>query len=194
MMDSYEGKSIIVAATNHEQILDSAIWRRFDEIVEFPLLNKDQLQHLLQLKLRGVRREFDLDAYELHDIFDGKNLDTMGHGQYWSDNFMYYTSSGIGMTRSLAGFRAHHQIPVLKASPDRDAEGRFIRISDGNYAVTGGNFIGTHKDQYLGMPATGKRFCLPVMGFYRLEGDKIVKNWLPADLLGMAWVMIYWRE
>jgi len=73
MMDSYEGKSIIVAATNHEQILDSAIWRRFDEIVEFPLLNKDQLQHLLQLKLRGVRREFDLDAYELHDIFDGKS-------------------------------------------------------------------------------------------------------------------------
>jgi SpoVK/Ycf46/Vps4 family AAA+-type ATPase len=73
MMDSYEGKSIIVAATNHEQILDSAIWRRFDEIVEFPLLNKDQLQHLLQLKLRGVRREFDLDTYELHDIFDGKS-------------------------------------------------------------------------------------------------------------------------
>ena len=73
MMDSYEGKSIIVAATNHEQILDSAIWRRFDEIVEFPLLDRDQLQHLLQLKLRGVRLEFDLDTYELHDIFDGKS-------------------------------------------------------------------------------------------------------------------------
>ena len=65
MMDSYDGKSIIIAATNHEQILDSAIWRRFDELVEFPVLNKDQLQNLLQLKLRGVRREFDLDSPEL---------------------------------------------------------------------------------------------------------------------------------
>lgn len=73
MMDSYDGKSIIVAATNHDQILDSAIWRRFDELVEFPVLSKSQLQHLLQLKLRGVRREFDLDSSELHAIFDGKS-------------------------------------------------------------------------------------------------------------------------
>lgn len=71
MMDSYDGKSIIIAATNHEQILDSAIWRRFDEIVEFPVLEQSQLQNLLQLKLRGVRREFDLDTPELHTIFDG---------------------------------------------------------------------------------------------------------------------------
>ncbi len=73
MMDSYDGKSIIIAATNHEQILDSAIWRRFDEIVEFPILGKNQLQGLLQLKLRGVRREFDLDSDELHNIFNGKS-------------------------------------------------------------------------------------------------------------------------
>jgi SpoVK/Ycf46/Vps4 family AAA+-type ATPase len=73
MMDSYDGKSIIVAATNHDQILDSAIWRRFDELVEFPVLSKNQLQNLLQLKLRGVRREFDLDNPELHQIFDGKS-------------------------------------------------------------------------------------------------------------------------
>ncbi|BBL87424.1 TPA: AAA family ATPase [Vibrio vulnificus] len=73
MMDSYDGKSIIIAATNHEQILDSAIWRRFDEIVEFPVLEQSQLQNLLQLKLRGVRREFDLDTPELHTIFDGKS-------------------------------------------------------------------------------------------------------------------------
>ena len=73
MMDSYDGKSIIIAATNHEQILDSAIWRRFDEIIEFPVLGKNQLQGLLQLKLRGVRREFDLDSDELHNIFNGKS-------------------------------------------------------------------------------------------------------------------------
>lgn len=73
MMDSYNGKSIIIAATNHEQILDSAIWRRFDELVEFPILNKNQIQHLLQLKLRGVRRDFDLESSELLNLFEGKS-------------------------------------------------------------------------------------------------------------------------
>lgn len=35
MMDAYQGKSLILAATNHEHILDSAIWRRFDEKLTF---------------------------------------------------------------------------------------------------------------------------------------------------------------
>ncbi|MFC4973623.1 ester cyclase [Halomonas beimenensis] len=118
--------------------------------------------------------------------FDGKSLDSMPHGQYWTDNFMYYAAAGIGMTRGLQGFRAHHQIPFLKAFPDRIAEGHFIRISDGDYAVTGGNVMGTHRDTYMGMPATGRRISVPVMDFYRLDGDRIAENWLPMDVLGMA--------
>jgi len=35
MLDAYQGKSLIVAATNHEGMLDSAVWRRFEEIVVF---------------------------------------------------------------------------------------------------------------------------------------------------------------
>lgn len=65
MIDSYQGQSLILAATNHEQILDTAIWRRFDEIIEIPLPNEAQLSQLLQLKLRGVRRQFELDDQEL---------------------------------------------------------------------------------------------------------------------------------
>jgi len=65
MMDAYQGQSLILAATNHEQILDSAIWRRFDETIEFPLPNEDQLVQILKLKLRGIRRQFELDDKEL---------------------------------------------------------------------------------------------------------------------------------
>ena len=73
MMDAYKGKSLIIAATNHEQILDSAIWRRFDEIVPFPMLDKKQLKELLQLKLRGVRREFEIENRQLFELFEGKS-------------------------------------------------------------------------------------------------------------------------
>jgi len=61
MLDAYQGKSIIIAATNHEGMLDSAIWRRFEEVVLFGLPTRQQLAHLLKIKLRGVRRDFDLD-------------------------------------------------------------------------------------------------------------------------------------
>ncbi len=73
MMDSYQGESLILAATNYEQILDVAIWRRFDEIIEFPLPSSKELQQLLTLKLRGIRRQFDLDNKELLIIFSDKS-------------------------------------------------------------------------------------------------------------------------
>ena len=51
--------------------------------------------------------------------FDGQNLESMDHEKYWSNNFMWYGPSGIGTTRGLSGFQAHHQIPFLRAFPDR---------------------------------------------------------------------------
>jgi SpoVK/Ycf46/Vps4 family AAA+-type ATPase len=73
MMDAYQGKSLILAATNHEQILDSAIWRRFDETIDFPLPNSEQIQQILSLKLRGVRRQFELDEKPLLDLFSKRS-------------------------------------------------------------------------------------------------------------------------
>jgi SpoVK/Ycf46/Vps4 family AAA+-type ATPase len=73
MMDAYDGSSLILAATNHENILDSAIWRRFDEAIEFPLPDQKQLISLLKLKLRGIRRQFELDDKELLTEFEGKS-------------------------------------------------------------------------------------------------------------------------
>jgi SpoVK/Ycf46/Vps4 family AAA+-type ATPase len=73
MMDAYQGKSIILAATNHEHILDTAIWRRFDETIEFPSPDKQQQIDLLALKLRGIRRQFELDDNTLLDKIKSKS-------------------------------------------------------------------------------------------------------------------------
>ena len=71
MMDEYAGKSVLIAATNHESILDSAIWRRFEEILHFEQPNLEQLRRLLTLKLRGVRREFEPDDAKVANLFKG---------------------------------------------------------------------------------------------------------------------------
>jgi SpoVK/Ycf46/Vps4 family AAA+-type ATPase len=71
MLDAYDGKSLLIAATNHEGMLDSAIWRRFDEVLVFEAPNLEQLKRLLTIKLKGVRREFDIDSSKISGLFKG---------------------------------------------------------------------------------------------------------------------------
>jgi SpoVK/Ycf46/Vps4 family AAA+-type ATPase len=61
MIDAYRGRSVIVAASNHEQLLDLAIWRRFDEVLLFEPPTLTQLGPLLSAKLRSVRYDLPID-------------------------------------------------------------------------------------------------------------------------------------
>lgn len=62
MLDNYHSESIIIAATNHPHLLDTAIWRRFDEILYFDLPNSFQRNQLFTnyLKLIEVEEDFGL--------------------------------------------------------------------------------------------------------------------------------------
>lgn len=127
-----------------------------------------------------------LDMHAALHAFDGVDISSMPM-HHWADGFMYYAAAGIGTCRGLKGFRAHHQIPFLRAFPDRKGAGHFVRIGDGNYALTGGNVAVTHLGEYLGMAPTGRALTVKVMDFYHFDRDgKIVENWLPFDILGLA--------
>jgi SpoVK/Ycf46/Vps4 family AAA+-type ATPase len=71
MFDAYDGKSTIIAATNHEGMLDSAVWRRFEEVLSFPLPDRTNVISLLSIKLRGVRRDFESDDRQMLTLFEG---------------------------------------------------------------------------------------------------------------------------
>ena len=114
-------------------------------------------------------------------------LDEMEQAQHWHKNFMWYGPAGIGTTRGLKGFEDYHQIPFLVAFPDRggSAQGHFIRIGDGYYAVTGGwgYLRATHTGgELFGLGPTGKRIKMRVMDFYRCDDETIVENWVPIDV------------
>lgn len=54
-MDGFTSKeSILIAASNHQYLLDPAIWRRFDDIVHFPPPAEAERQQYLNLLLNGV--------------------------------------------------------------------------------------------------------------------------------------------
>lgn len=71
MLDAYEGRSVVIAATNHEGMLDTAIWRRFEDVLVLAPPTRTQLRRLLEVKLRGVRRRIALDELAASGIFDG---------------------------------------------------------------------------------------------------------------------------
>jgi len=63
MLDAYRGPSLLVAATNHEGLLDPALWRRFDSVIACPKPTVHQLRTVLRKRL-GIlpHRGLDIDA------------------------------------------------------------------------------------------------------------------------------------
>lgn len=51
ILDNFSGRSLVIAATNFEQVLDPALWRRFDEIVRFGMPDVEDIHKLLLRKL-----------------------------------------------------------------------------------------------------------------------------------------------
>lgn len=51
LLDQFTGRALLIAATNFEQALDPALWRRFDEIVRFEKPTPSEIESLLDKKL-----------------------------------------------------------------------------------------------------------------------------------------------
>jgi SpoVK/Ycf46/Vps4 family AAA+-type ATPase len=62
-MDSFQSaESVVIAASNHQYLLDDALWRRFDDVVVFPMPAPAQLKGMLTVLLNGVNLAGNLDA------------------------------------------------------------------------------------------------------------------------------------
>lgn len=62
VVEDHRGHSLFVATSNHPMLLDTAVWRRFDEVVEIPPPDQQARAEILTIKLRSVRSEVDLVA------------------------------------------------------------------------------------------------------------------------------------
>lgn len=60
-VDEWPASSLLIAATNHPELLDPAVWRRFERVVKFPNPSKDDIERLLSSVLQagsvGVERD-----------------------------------------------------------------------------------------------------------------------------------------
>ena len=110
----------------------------------------------------------------------GGNLDLMpematedyvNHSPSWPD------VRGLGAFRELvASMRA--AFPDLHDTIED-------QIAEGDKVVTHWTFAGTHKGEFMGIPATGRKVKVEVVSISHFAGDKVVESWDYVDMLGM---------
>jgi len=116
--------------------------------------------------------------------YDGRSLRSMGMERYWTDTMCWYGPSGIGATRGIGGFQAHHQRPFLEAFPDRVGGDHKARFGDGVFVVSTGwpSVRATFAGAWLGCAPSGQRITMRVMDVWRREGDRLAENWVFIDI------------
>lgn len=112
--------------------------------------------------------------------------------KYWHPRFNWYGPAGIGAARGIPGFRNWHQIPFLRAMPDRklDAMGDLLShwFAEGDYVCETGwpNMrLTLSHDGWMGIAPAGKEVLLASLDFWRLENGLIRENWVLVDLLDL---------
>jgi len=109
--------------------------------------------------------------------------------KFWHPNMSWYGPTGIGSTRGIQGFRNAHQIPFLKAMPDRGQHTDQVQhhfFAENQFAAVTGwpNMSQTlSHDGWLGIAPTGKRITLKSLDFWRVDNNLIRENWVLVDLL-----------
>lgn len=63
LLDAFRGSSLVIATTNHPKLLDSALWRRFDDVFRFRLPDEDAVRSLIRLKIAPISTHFNPDPF-----------------------------------------------------------------------------------------------------------------------------------
>jgi steroid delta-isomerase-like uncharacterized protein len=59
------------------------------------------------------------------------------------------------------------------------------QVAEGDKVVTRSTISGTHKGEFMGIPASGKSFSIGAVAIFRIEDGKIVERWGETDIIGM---------
>lgn len=69
----------------------------------------------------------------------------------------------------------------FKASPDFNFALKQI-VSEGDKVWVFGTYSGTHQGDWLGIPATGKRYEFNAVDIFRVEGGQLAEHWDVLDV------------
>lgn len=124
---------------------------------------------------------------------DGGDMTKMEQWLYWHRNVKWYGHSGIGACFNLEEFEDFHQRPWLHGFGDRnlshDGTGRQMGfVGEGKYSCGGiwDTTFSKHHGEYAGIPATGNLMTIRDFDWWKREGEFLVENWVPIDMIDLC--------
>lgn len=63
LIQNFQGRGVLIAATNLENTIDDALWRRFDEVLLFDRPTIKLTENFLRLKTRNFKPSFSISKY-----------------------------------------------------------------------------------------------------------------------------------
>ena len=79
MLEGYSGDGLVIAATNLDSALDSALFRRFDEVLKVPLPGIPEICRLLETTLSSIETDSAIGWREIARAMDGMSGSDVVH-------------------------------------------------------------------------------------------------------------------
>jgi steroid delta-isomerase-like uncharacterized protein len=114
------------------------------------------------------------------EILDKHNLAMAG--ELIDANWVYHAADGQDV-KGLEGFRQFHNM-LFAAFPDMNFEVEDM-IAEGDKVVVSFIVSGTHSNDFLGVPPTGRKMRVKGIAIHRLDGGKEVEVWDVVDHYSM---------
>lgn len=73
-IDEWPTEGLLIAASNHPDLLDPAVWRRFDRIIEFPLPQKTDIAEVIRRILGSNNNIGDSLINTLSELYEGESF------------------------------------------------------------------------------------------------------------------------
>ncbi|HPA19072.1 MAG TPA: AAA family ATPase [Verrucomicrobiae bacterium] len=113
MLESYTGDGLVIAATNIDSALDTALFRRFDEVLKVPLPGIKEISQLLKTTLSPIETDVAISWHDLSLAMDGMSGSDVVHvAQSAAKHCVLEGRQRVGdedIRRALAEIHERHQ-------------------------------------------------------------------------------------
>ena len=71
LLEEYDGEGILIATTNLEESIDKALFRRFDDFIEFPKPGEKEIYELLMMTFSALKLSKEVDLHQIAKNMSG---------------------------------------------------------------------------------------------------------------------------
>ena len=130
-----------------------------------------------------MTKEDNLDlVHKMYAALNSQDLDK--HDEYWAEDMIWHGPPGFGEIHSIEGFLREELSVFYEAFPDFNGDFE-IFFANENWVAATGFVTGTHKGDWLGIPATGKPMKMRYSDIWLIRDGKLSENWVMLDHLGV---------